>query len=346
MTVSAPPPNAAASCWTRWRWRSRNSKAPRARTKRRRAGGDRTKRPCVPSCAPSRCARRFRSICRASGSSAGADQLPLLRRQAHQAGRERHRDAGGDPAAVEGDTDGAREVHLPVVREDHAAAGAVPCDRARLGRPEPAGDDAVREVRQASAAEPAGRALCPRRHRLERIDAGRSGRCLHGDADAAGRADQGAMCLPPSACMATTPRCRCWPRTRPSPAGYGPMCATTGRSADRRRRRQCSSTRAIAAASIRAGISRAMPASCRPTPMLDSTSSTSRLASPVTITEAAVLGACAAQAVRARRCRQGAAGDRGGAPHRCAVRDRARHQRPRTAQRRAIRQVRVAPLVG
>ncbi len=33
--------------------------------------------------------------------------------------------------------------------------------------------------------------------------------------------------------MATTRRCRCWPRARPSPAGCGPMCATTGRSADR-----------------------------------------------------------------------------------------------------------------
>ena len=41
-----------------------------------------------------------------------------------------------------------------------AAAGAVPCDAARLCRAEPAGDDPVREVRPASAAEPAERALC------------------------------------------------------------------------------------------------------------------------------------------------------------------------------------------
>ena len=42
--------------------------------------------------------------------------------------------------------------------------------------------------------------------------------------------------------------CRCWPRARPAPAGYGPMCATTGRSAAAIRRRRSSSTRPIAAA--------------------------------------------------------------------------------------------------
>ena len=44
----------------------------------------------------------------------GARGLRLLRLgQAVQAGRRHHRDFGGDPAAVEGDPDGAREVHLP-----------------------------------------------------------------------------------------------------------------------------------------------------------------------------------------------------------------------------------------
>ena len=43
------------------------------------------------------------------------------------------------------------------------AAGAVPCHAARLRRPEPSGDDPVREVRPASAVEPAERALRPRR---------------------------------------------------------------------------------------------------------------------------------------------------------------------------------------
>ena len=59
--------------------------------------------------------------------------------------------------------DGAREVHLPALREDQPAAGAVPPDTAGLGRPQPAGDDPVREVRAASAAEPAARPLRPAR---------------------------------------------------------------------------------------------------------------------------------------------------------------------------------------
>src|SRR5690606_13257596 len=81
-------------------------------------------------------------------------KLPVLRLvRAVQAGRGRHRDAGGGAAAVEGDPDGAGEVLLPVLREDHAAAGAVPGDAARLCRAEPAGDDPVREVRPAPAAE-------------------------------------------------------------------------------------------------------------------------------------------------------------------------------------------------
>ena len=89
-----------------------------------------------------------------------AGELSLLRLgEAVEAGRGHHRDAGGDPAPVEGDPDGAREVLVPGLRDDHAAAGAVPCDAARLCRPEPAGHDPVREVRPASAAEPAERAL-------------------------------------------------------------------------------------------------------------------------------------------------------------------------------------------
>ena len=39
------------------------------------------------------------------------------------------------------------------------------------------------------------------------------------------------MYSPPSGSTATTRPCRCWPRARRSPAGCGPMCATTGRSA-------------------------------------------------------------------------------------------------------------------
>ena len=95
-----------------------------------------------------------------AGGRAGAGRLPVLRRgAAAQARRGRHRDAGSDPAPVEGDPACAREVHLPRLREDQPGAGAVPRHAARLGRPQPAGDDPVREVRPASAAEPPGRAL-------------------------------------------------------------------------------------------------------------------------------------------------------------------------------------------
>ena len=96
---------------------------------------------------------------RAGGGSA-ADMLRELRLgEAVEDRRGRDRDAGGDPAPVEGDADGAREVHLPGLREDQPAAGAVPCDAAGLGGPEPAGNDRLREVRTASAAEPPARPL-------------------------------------------------------------------------------------------------------------------------------------------------------------------------------------------
>ena len=53
---------------------------------------------------------------------AAPSSLPLLRLdQAVEARRGRHRDAGGDPAPVEGDPDGAREVLLPGLRDDHAS---------------------------------------------------------------------------------------------------------------------------------------------------------------------------------------------------------------------------------
>ena len=67
------------------------------------------------------------------------------------------------------------------------------------------------------------------------------------------------MCSPPSACTATTPRCRCWPRARRSPAGSGPMCATTGRSPGRSRRRRCSATPATARRASRSGTWPATP---------------------------------------------------------------------------------------
>src|SRR5262245_53432532 len=110
----------------------------------------------------------------------GAGELPVLRvEEAGEAGRGHHRDAGGDPAPVEGDPDGAREVLVPGVRDDHAAARAVPCDATRLCRPQPAGHGPVREVRPASAVEPAERALPAGGHRSQPVDTGRPGRRLH-----------------------------------------------------------------------------------------------------------------------------------------------------------------------
>ena len=108
-----------------------------------------------------------------------------------QAGRRRHRDAGGDPAPVEGDPACPREVHLPGLREDQPGSGAVPCDRPGLGRAQPAGDGAVREVWPASAAQPASRALCQGRRADQSVDLGRPGRRLHGGADAFVQAPRG-----------------------------------------------------------------------------------------------------------------------------------------------------------
>jgi len=74
---------------------------------------------------------------------------------------------------MEGDRNGTGKVQLPGLREDQSDAGPVPCDRPGLGRPKPLGDDPVREVRPASAVEPAGRALCTRRRADQPVDDGR-----------------------------------------------------------------------------------------------------------------------------------------------------------------------------
>src|SRR3546814_5060811 len=50
--------------------------------------------------------------------------------------------------------------------------------------------------------------------------------------------------------MPTIPRCRCWRRARPGPAGYGRWCVTTGRSVAPTHRRPPISTPTTAAACI------------------------------------------------------------------------------------------------
>ena len=137
------------------------------------------------------------------------------------------------------------------------------------------------------AAQPAERGLRPRGHRSRRLDAGRLGRRLCRGAVAAGRADP-----PPRAECAAHPRRRhdgagAGQGQDQSPAGCGPTFATTGRSADRIRRRRSTSTPAIATASIRAGTSPITAAFSRPTPTPGSTRSTIRRRKPGPITEAA-----------------------------------------------------------
>ena len=58
---------------------------------------------------------------------------------------------------------------MPGLRADLAAAGALPRDTARLGGPEPAGDDPIREVRAALASEPAEGPLRERGRRSEPV---------------------------------------------------------------------------------------------------------------------------------------------------------------------------------
>jgi hypothetical protein len=66
-----------------------------------------------------------RALAARAGGRARTFELPVLRqRTTAQAGRGCYRDAGGDPATVEGDPACPREVHLPRLREDQPGAGA------------------------------------------------------------------------------------------------------------------------------------------------------------------------------------------------------------------------------
>ena len=98
-------------------------------------------------------------------------------------------ETGGRAAAMESDPDRAREVHLPVLREDHPAARTLSRHRPRAGWGELVGDDPLRQVWRASAAQPAERIVCPGRHRARRVDPGGLGRRLHRELGAARRID-------------------------------------------------------------------------------------------------------------------------------------------------------------
>ena len=90
-----------------------------------------------PSRASVRRASRSLNISPVSaGCRARPDFVRLLRRHASQkTRRDGHRDAGGDPAAVESDPTRPREDDVPGLRKDLRAAGAVPRHAARLGGP-------------------------------------------------------------------------------------------------------------------------------------------------------------------------------------------------------------------
>src|SRR5215472_9570523 len=83
---------------------------------------------------------------------------PTVRQQQTlQDRREHHQDARRRAAAMVRDRACAGEVQLPILRDDHPAAGTVPRDRTRLCRAEPAGDDPGRQIRQSPAAQPTER---------------------------------------------------------------------------------------------------------------------------------------------------------------------------------------------
>src|ERR1700738_3431484 len=75
---------------------------------------------------------------------------------------------------------------------DQSAARPLPCNRTRLCRAEPVGDDPGRQIRQSSATQSPKRSVCTRGDRALGLDHGGSCRRLRGYADAAVCADQGA----------------------------------------------------------------------------------------------------------------------------------------------------------
>ena len=102
----------------------------------------------------------------------------------------------------------------------------------------------------------------------------------------------------PTRSTATTRRCRSSRQApaRPRPGGYGSMCATTGPMAGEPRRRSSTATAPTARACIRAPISPASAASCRPTAMPASARS---IAGPATRPcRGRLLGPCPAQVLR------------------------------------------------
>ena len=78
-----------------------------------------------------------------------------------QAGRDHHREPGEHSASEEGDPDGAREIRVPCLRDNHPAACAIPSDRPWPRGSKPAGDILV-PIRQSPAAQSPKRDIFPR----------------------------------------------------------------------------------------------------------------------------------------------------------------------------------------
>ena len=219
--------------------------------------------------------------------------------------------------------------------------------RAARAGAEPAGDDPVRQVRRAPAAEPAERELRPRGHRL----------------DVSTLADWVGACAAALAPLVElirrhVLRRRATPRRRHDRAGAGQeqdhdrpvvdLCPR--RSAVRRAGPAGGAVLLLARPQRRApatGISPAMPGSCRPTPMPGSASSTTPSASPAPITEAACWSHGRRKFFELADLRQ----RRRWRSRRCAASTRSSRSSARSTalaaeQRLAVRQDRIAPLVA
>ncbi|RMC31173.1 hypothetical protein C9E81_20755 [Paracoccus alkanivorans] len=93
-------------------------------------------------CAASHAAIRVQAVPRSPGPRErtvveAPKPAVAVARTSREDGRRCHRDAGSDPAAMEGDPDRAREVHIPGLRKDQPATSPLPCDPARMGRAQP-----------------------------------------------------------------------------------------------------------------------------------------------------------------------------------------------------------------
>ena len=151
----------------------------------------------------------------------GALHLPQVRRPGPQAGRGRHRDARVRAAALEGGRARAREGLLPRVRGGQPAAGALAPDRPWASRP-----DLLALVLAAKYGQhlPLTRQSAIYAREGVEIDVSTLADWVGAAAassDADGARQSGRTSSRPSGCTATTPRCRCWPRSGPGSAACG-----------------------------------------------------------------------------------------------------------------------------